>query len=134
MSTDLQSPPEPKVTELVSGIVKDAQELLQQQVAMLRSEIQEDVRKTKEAAVPLMIGAWLLVLGSILLSTTLALILAETHLLSESASFAIVGVVISIAGAILFYIGKKKFDSFNPLPEKSAEALKENLEWLAKPK
>jgi uncharacterized membrane protein YraQ (UPF0718 family) len=134
MSTDLQSPPEPKVTELVSGIVKDAQDLFQQQLALFRSEIKEDVRKTKETAVPLMIGAWLLLLGSILLSATLALILAETHLLSESASFAIVGVVISLAGGVLFYIGKKKFDALDMLPEKSAEALKENLEWLAKPK
>jgi len=133
MSTDLQSPPEPKVTDLVSGILHDAQELFRQQAALFRSEIQEDVRKTKEAAVPLAIGLWLLVLGSILLSATVALILAAAGL-PEWVSFAIVGGVVTIAGGILFYVGKKKFDSFNPLPEKSAEALKENLEWLAKAK
>jgi len=133
MSTDLQSPPEPKVTDLVAGILSDAQELFRQQAALFRSEIQEDVRKTKEAAVPLAIGLWLLVLGSILLSATVALILAALGL-PEWASFAIVGAVVTVAGGVLFYVGKKKFDSFNPLPQKSAEALKENLECLAKPK
>jgi len=133
MSTDLQSPSEPKVTDLVAGILSDAQELFRQQAALFRSEIQEDLRKSKEAAVPLAIGLWLLVLGSILLSATVALILAAAGL-PEWASFAIVGAIVTIAGGILFYAGKKKFDSFNPLPEKSAEALKENLEWLAKPK
>lgn len=133
MSTDLQSPSEPNVTELVSGIVHDAQELFRQQAALFRSEIKEDVRKTKEAAVPLAIGMWLLVVGSILLSATLALILVAAGL-PEWASFAIVGVVVSLAGGVLFYVGKKKFDSFTPLPEKSAEALKENLECLVKPK
>jgi hypothetical protein len=133
MSTDLQSPPEPNLTALVSGILDDAQELFRQQALLLRREIQEDVRKTKEAAIPLLIGLWLALLGSILLSATLALVLVAAGL-PEWASFAIVGTAIFLFGGGLFYVGKKKFDSFDPLPEQSAEALKENLEWLAKPK
>jgi len=133
MSTDLQSPPEPSVTTLVTGILNDAQELFRQQANMLRAEVKEDFRKTKEAAVPLAIGAWLGGLGSILLGITLALLLAETGL-RLWACFAIVGVVFAAIGGGLVYFGKKKFASFNPLPDESAEALKENLEWIAKPK
>jgi len=133
MATDLQSPPEPQFTTLVTGILNDAQELFRQQVTLVRTEIQEDFRKTKEAAVPLGIGIWLAALGSLLLSVTVALVLAETGL-PLWACFAIVTVAVSLAGAVLFYAGKKKFESFNPLPDKSAEALKENLEWITKPK
>jgi hypothetical protein len=133
MAHDLQSPPEPQFTTLVTGILNDAQELFRQQVALVRSEVQEDFRKTKEAAIPLGIGVWLAVLGSILLSITAALGLAETGL-PLWACFAIVGLVVSLAGGGLFFAGKKKMESFNPLPDKSAEALKENLEWITKPK
>jgi len=133
MSTDLQSPPEPNVTTLVTGILSDAEELFRQQAALFRQEIKEDVRKTKEAAIPLAIGLWLALLGSILLSVTLALGLAAAGL-PPWAGFAIVGVAVSLAGVGLFSAGQKKFASFNPLPEKSAEALEENLECLIKPK
>jgi high-affinity Fe2+/Pb2+ permease len=121
------------MTELVSGIVKDAQELFRQEGKLLRREIQEDVQKTKEAAVPLGIGLWLILLGSILLSTTLALLLVAAGL-PQWASFAVVGAALFLIGGGVFYVGKKKFDSLHAPLEQSAEALKENLEWLAKPK
>lgn len=133
MAHELQSPPEPQLTTLVTGILNDAQELFRQQVALVRSEVQEDFRKTKEAAVPLGIGLWLVGLGSILLSIMAALALAETGL-ALWACFAIVGAAVSLVGGGLYLVGKKKFESFNPLPDKSAEALKENLEWITKPK
>jgi hypothetical protein len=133
MSTDLQSPPESSMTELVSGIVKDAQDLFRQEGRLLRREIQDDVQKTKEAAVPLAIGLWLILLGSILLSTTLALLLVAAGL-PQWASFGVVGAALFLIGGGVFYVGKKKFDSLHTPLEQSAEALKENLEWLAKPK
>jgi len=133
MSTDLQNPPEQNLTTLVTGILNDAQELFRQQANMLRAEVKEDLRKTKEAAFPLAIGVWLGALGSILLGITLALLLAETGL-ALWACFAIVGVAFAAVGGGLVYAGKKRFAAFNPLPDESAEALKENLEWIAKPK
>jgi hypothetical protein len=138
MASELQSPPEhdQNMASLLAGIVKDIQDLFRQQVALVRTEVREDFRKSKEAAFPMAIGLWLAVLGSILLSITLALALspAGANVLSYWASFGLVGVVVFLAGGGLVYFGKKKFESFNPLPDKSAEALKENLEWIAKPK
>jgi len=133
MTTDLQSPPEQNMTALVTGILNDAQELFRQQLTLMRQEMKDDFRKSKQAAFPLAIGLWLALLGSILLSVTLALLLAETGL-PPWACFALVGVTLFLVGGGLVYLGKKKFDSFNPLPDESAAALKENLEWLAKPK
>jgi len=134
MASDLQSPPEPNLAELVTGILKDGQELFRQQVALVRHEIREDFRKTKEAAAPMALGLWLAVLGSIVFSAAVALFLTEVVLWPSWVSFALVGGVVGLVGGVLIYVGKKKFESFNPLPEKSAEALKENLEWIAKPK
>jgi len=111
MASDVQSSSEHEnLATLVTGILNDGQELFRQQVNLIRTEIKEDLRKTKEASIPLAAG------------------------LSMWAAFAIVGTVLTLAGGGLAYLGKVKFDSFNPLPDKSAEALKENLEWIAKPK
>ena len=44
-----------------------------------------------------------------------------------------VGVVVFLAGGGLVYFGKKKFESFNPLPDKTFNALQENLSWKTSP-
>jgi len=130
MANDLQSPPESEqnMSTLVTGILNDAQLLFRQQVDMVRQEVRADFRKTKEAAVPMAIGTWLVLLGSALLSVTVALLLRAAGL-DLWACFAIVGGVVALVGGGLFYAGKKKFESFNPLPDESAKALQENLEW-----
>jgi uncharacterized membrane protein YjjP (DUF1212 family) len=132
MSQEVQSPPDQNLSALLAGIVNDVQDLFRQQVALVKTEVREDLKKTKEAAIPLAIGLWLAVLGSFMLCITVALVLALV--LPYWASFAIVGAAVTLVGAGLVYAGKKKFESFNPLPDESAEALKENLEWIAKPK
>lgn len=136
MANDLQSPPESEqnLSTLVTGILNDAQLLFRQQVDMVRHEVREDFRKTKEAAVPLAIGTYLALLGVALLSVTLALMLDTFTTLDTWACFAIVGGVVALAGGGLFYAGKQKLASFNPLPDESAKALQENLEWKTRPK
>ena len=124
---------EQNLSTLVAGILNDAQDLFRQQMTLFRTEVQKDFRKTREAAVPMAIGLWLAFIGSLFLGVTLALLL-ELAGLPQWASFAIVGAAIFLIGGGLFIAGKKQFESFNPLPDESAAALKENLEWITKPK
>jgi hypothetical protein len=37
-----------------------------------------------------------------------------------------------VAGVALYFVGKWKLESFNPLPHQAVEAAKENLEWIGK--
>src|SRR2546430_1801900 len=55
------------VTSLVTGIVSDAQELLKQQVALLKHDVRSDIRQAKEALTSLAIGGAIPALGAILL-------------------------------------------------------------------
>ena len=48
--------------------------------------------------------------------------------------YGVVGAPIATAGAVLFYAGIAKFKSLNPLPDQSAQALKENVRWITNPK
>ncbi len=73
-------------------------------------------------------------MGSFLLCLAVPLLLWWLTELPLWGCFAIVGGCLVVVGACLAYLGKKKFDSFNPLPDETAEALKENVQWIAKPK
>jgi hypothetical protein len=129
---DTASRDQPSLTELVSGIVTDAQTLLRQQVVMLRSEFREDMRRTKEAAKYMGIGATVATVGTLFLLVALVYLLqwlTAPHL-PEWACWAIVGGVLAVGGLIAMYAGKRIFDSFNPLPDKTANALQENVSWI----
>jgi high-affinity Fe2+/Pb2+ permease len=132
MANEVQSPPEAQsLTTLVTGILNDAQELTKQQLNLIRTEIQEDFRKTKEGALTLSIGAGIGYIGGVFLCLTVVYLLewAAHPNLPLWACFAIVTGIILVVSAGLLVAGKKKFDSFNPLPDQSLQGLRENLQW-----
>jgi len=135
MATNVHSESDVSVTSLVSGIVGDAQELMKQQLALFKAEVREDMRKTSEASVSLAIGMAAALVGSIVLAFAAAHLLnyafPEVHI---SVWYAVVGGVVTALGAGLSYAAYQKFRSFNPLPDQTVEALKENLEWKTKPR
>jgi uncharacterized BrkB/YihY/UPF0761 family membrane protein len=135
MAANVQSGPDVSVTSLVGGIVSDAQELMQQQLALFKAEVREDMRKTTEASTSLGVGLAATLLGSIVLC------FAAAHLLYWAFAtvplwvwYAVVGGVVTTVGVGLTLVAFQKFRSFNPLPDQTAEALKENLEWKTKPR
>jgi len=139
MATDLQSPPEQQsLTGIVSGIVQDFQTLIMQQMEMVRAEIRSDWDKTKQAIWPIGVGSVLLTVGGIMLSFMLVYLLhwATSPVAEDMARvplwgcYGLVGAGFLIAGGVLLGAGIARFHSFNPLPEKSTEALKENVKWL----
>jgi hypothetical protein len=126
---------EPSVTELVRGIIDDAQDLIKQQGEMLRQEIRADLRRTRQGLTVLGVGAGVGVLAAVLLSLTLVHLLAwASPELPLWVCYGIVAVILAAAGGALIYAGIAKFQSFNPLPDESAEALKETLQWRTKPR
>jgi len=133
MATDLQNGTETSVTGLVKGIIDDVQHLTQQQFTLFKQELQEDFTKSRIAATPMVIGLGVALIGTLLLGITLAEILVALTL-PRWLAYAIVTVVMIGTGVALFFAGQKKFESFNPLPDRSLEALKENVECLTNPK
>jgi len=122
------------MSELVSGIIHDAQTLLSQQLTLFKQEVREDFQKAREAAQFLGLAIVLLSLGGIMLCLTVVYLLHELAHLPLWGSFAIVGGVMTAIGAGLVFVGREQLRSFNPLPDKTAQALEENLEWKTKPR
>lgn len=121
------------LTELVAGIFNDGQRLLKQQLDMIRSEVREDLRKSRDVAVYLGLGIGLLSLGGMMLLVALVYLmnfLTGWHL---AACWGAVGGATVAFGAVALAAGRRVMNSFNPLPEKSFNALQENVSWIANP-
>jgi len=135
MATDLKSNQQPSATSLVTGIISDAQDLFKQQFELLKHEVRDDFRKTKEVGLTLAFAGGLGLVGAILLVQMLVYL--TQWLVPELAlwaCFGIWGILLFGAGAVMFFIGKTTLDTIDPVPEKSAQALKENVQWLTNPK
>jgi len=135
MAVDLQNGTEGSVSGLMTGIFNDAQELMKQQLVLLRHEVKDDIRKTATGAGSLVAG------GAICVLAGLMFCLMVVYLISWAAPtlplwvcYGIVGAVIAAIGGALLYFGVRKFQSFNPVPEQSMQALKETMQWKTVPK
>ena len=126
-------PTQPTITELVSGIINDAQKLARQQIDMAKAEFKEDLRRTKRATVFGGVGIVLATVGGLTLVAFLVALLHEVAGLSVWASNLIIGGILLAAGVTFGVIAQRLFESFNPLPDKTFTALQENITWKTAP-
>jgi hypothetical protein len=139
MSVDLQAPPEKaSVVGTLKGILEDVQTLFGQQLAMLRAEIRADWTRTAKALWPLALGVGFFFVGVPLLCVMLVYLI---HYLSGAPDVAniplwgcygIVGGLLTVTSIVMIMAGIQRFKAFNPLPDESARALQENVQWLTK--
>ena len=134
MPTDVTNEPDQSVTKLVAGIIDDAQDLLHQQIALLKFEIRKELKQAKETSVAFAGSAVLLAVGGLLLGFMLVYLLywAVGSALPLWGCFCVVGSVFALVGLGLFFWGKQQLDELTPLPEESLDAMKENLQWKTK--
>jgi len=143
MTPQVPTSSEPGIATLVKGIVDDIGDLIKQELKFARTEVTTDLRKSKEAIVALAIGAGAAFLGLIFAGLMVVYLL---HWLTTPPSYAdpagiplwgcygIVTLVFLGTGTALLLVGKKKFDSFNPLPDQTVNTVKENVQWITNSK
>jgi hypothetical protein len=121
MPTDPHS--DHSIASMFAGIMKGAQTLISEHLALVRAEFRGDLLKAKQAAITLSVGAALLAAGGYLLCLMVVYILAwSVPQLPLWACEAIVGVLLALVGAILCYRGKELLKSFEVLPTKALTA------------
>jgi hypothetical protein len=131
MTPNLQTGSEPGLASLAAGILHDLQELFKQQLHLFKHEIEVKFQKTKEASAFLVLGLMLMLLGGVVLCLGFAHLLEWGFPVLQpwGGGYFIVAALVLIPGVILAATGRQQLESVNPLPEESAEAMKENLEW-----
>jgi hypothetical protein len=120
-------------TSLVTGIVKDAQELMKQHVQLLQVEVEDDLRATTQAGITLAIGTATALVGAVLLAMCLVELLKLAGM-APWAAYGLLGAIVAGVGGVLVAGALTAFSKINPLPEKSVEEVKEDLGWQTKPK
>jgi VIT1/CCC1 family predicted Fe2+/Mn2+ transporter len=118
------------LSTLLSGIVGDAQELVRKEIALARQEVREEISAAKDAGTALAISGAVLAIGGLFLLITLALGLADLFDWPAWAGFGLVGVVCAIVGAVLLSSGRQRLKQVHPVPERTVETMKENIEWI----
>jgi hypothetical protein len=138
------SPPaaaaEPSMTATIRGIVDDSLELMKQQFAMLKAELRADFHKLLGGIIPLALGIGPLLLGGLMFCFAIVHLIHwasvpsgvpnDPGLIPLWGSYLIVAATMFMIGGILLAVGIHRLRTVHPLPEETAKALEENLQWL----
>ena len=130
MDTDVNKQPSPEgLGSIVSGIVKDLQEIVRGEVKLAKTEIKEDVSAMGKGAASIAAGGIVAFVGFVFL------MLSATFVLSKWVEMWIAALIVAVAllliGAILAMSGKKKLSASSLKPTESMESLKEDQAWAS---
>jgi hypothetical protein len=108
-------------------VSRDFSELVSTQVELAKVELQEEIAAAGRGAGILTGGAFCALLAVVLLSFAAAWGLSEV--VPEGVAFLIVGGVYAVAAAVLLPKGKDRLSRVRPVPEKTAETVREDVRW-----
>lgn len=114
---------------LLGNIGHDARRLLDQQIALFRAEVGEELSKAGGAATAVAAGGGLVAAGGLMSGFMLAHLLRRVTGLPLWACFGLLAGGLGAGGAALLKRGRDGFAALRPLPQ-TTEALGENLQWL----
>ena len=112
---------------LISGVIKDLQDLLRAEVQLAKTELREDATGIGKALAFIAAGAFVGLVGLIFLIQAIVWILDE--FLNDWLAATIVAVALLVIAAILALSGKNKLSATNLKPEQTIETLKEDQQW-----
>jgi hypothetical protein len=136
---EVHAPPEEaSVTGLLRGIINDVGDLIRQEFRFARTELKSDARAMLRAGVVLALGAGTAALGVILVAFMLVHLVHWLSLPAGTAEpgiplwgcYGIVAAVFLAVGGLMVFAGVKRLQSVNPLPDQTAQNVKENVEWI----
>jgi uncharacterized membrane protein YqjE len=120
-------PADQSVGELLGRVTGDLSTLMRQEVELAKVEIKEEATKAGKAS-GMLAGAGA-VGYLVLVFLSLALMFALDQVMPIGWAALITAVVLGIVAAVLFVLGRKRFQQVNPKPEQTVETLKEDVQW-----
>jgi hypothetical protein len=115
------------VTGLLKGALDDVRDLIREEVALARAELRFELSKVAAAGVQFGIAAVSLWFAGMFLLTAAALGLSTLFTWPAWAGFAVVAVLLAIAGVVAFLGGRKAVRGVQPLP-RTVDNIKENFQ------
>jgi Putative Actinobacterial Holin-X, holin superfamily III len=128
MDNGSQHTSELSVAALLGGIVNDVKDLLVQELALTKLEVQDTLRKAKTAAIALGIGIGVVAIGGMLLMLMLVQVLAAYTEIPLWGCYGIVGGVLVVLDGVLLAMGKRQAEEIDVVPQRTLETMKENVQ------
>jgi hypothetical protein len=133
MANEVHAPPEEaSFASLMRGIINDVGDLIRQEIRFARTELKSDAQKALRAGLALAFGAGVTCLGVVLVAFMLVYLIyaLSNETIPLWGCFGIVAAVFLVTGAGLAFLGIQSFKNNNPLPDQTAQTVKENVEWI----
>jgi putative superfamily III holin-X len=122
---------ERSIADVLQDILRNTQELFRSEIRLAKTEIREEATRAASSAL------WLAAGGVIVLSSWMLLLWTAAYALSAVmpmwAATLLTALVTAIIGAILIAVGLRTIKRIAPVPERTIDSLKENLEWIKQP-
>jgi len=115
------------VSEVLQDIVGNIQEIVRAEVRLAKTEVRDEAAKAKEASVAIGAGA-LSGLFSALFGL-FAIAFGLSRIVPDWAAALMVAIALAIASGVLFNLGLKRFRRVHPIPDRTMNSIKENVEW-----
>jgi uncharacterized membrane protein YqjE len=115
---------------LLSGLLKDIQDLLRGEVRLAKAEIREDIASLTRGIAMLAVAAILSLVGLIALTIAAGILLNEW--IDEGwQAFGLVALALLLLAAVLGLVGKNRLSATSMAPDQTIESLKEDKEWVS---
>jgi hypothetical protein len=122
---------ERSVSNVLQDILRNLQEMVRSEIRLAKVEVRGEVKQAVSSGVWIAAGGFAATSAWIFLLWTLAYALATR--MSMWAATLIVAVVMAAAAAALIMSGIRRAKRLHPMPERTVESVKENLEWMKQP-
>lgn len=134
MTTQLDTEQENQhgLTDIVTGIVDDAQEVIKQEFKLFQVELTDKAKHYSIGAAILVVSVGVLVMSGIFFAFAAVYgMVSQWPSLPLWGAFAIVGGLLVIMAAALALIARAQFTEYNP-SKPETEGSKENTQWTTK--
>lgn len=119
--------PQRSLADILQDILQNLQQIVRAEFRLARVELKEKAQSAAKPASTLATGVVLSLYGLGFLF--LAAIYALDRVIPTWASALVVGGLLAIIGFILISGGRQKLKQINPVPQKTVETVKENVQW-----
>jgi CHASE3 domain sensor protein len=126
VSNIVNPPGERPLGELLSDVTTQLQQLVRKEMELARAEIKQEVDKAVKGVTAFAVAGVVALLGAVALVLAAGWGLAEV--VPEGVAFLIVGVFLLAVAGGLFATGRKKVAQVNPVPQRTVETVKEDVE------
>lgn len=114
--------------EVLQDILHNIQEIVRSEMRLVKVEIRDEAFEAGSSALWITAGAVAALGSSMFLSWTA--VYAMALFMSMWVATLVVAVALAGVAGVLLAVGRRRFKRLRPIPERTVETLKENLEWM----